>query len=229
VKVYGNAVVSETWHHVGHANVMSFLARLGATFPAPRKLVVAGSSAGGFGALVNYEAFRWYWPDAQGYLLDDSGPALMGNTVPAEFRDSWYNSWHLNEALDPFCTECRTDLSAAFRELAGMHRHDRIGFLTHERDPVMSAFMLLTPAGFEGAVRALETQVFAPTANARVFYDADGDYSLGATDAHMLLTPQAPFTGSYVASHVEGGMTLADWIERMVSDDPSWGTVLPTQ
>jgi hypothetical protein len=53
VKDYGNVAFSETWNHMGHANVLGFLARLGPTFPSPRKLVVAGSSAGGFGALVN--------------------------------------------------------------------------------------------------------------------------------------------------------------------------------
>jgi hypothetical protein len=224
VKEYGNAVFSETWHHVGHANVMAYLRRLAPTFPSPRKLMVAGSSAGGFGALLNYEAFRWYWPDAQGYLVDDSGPALVNGDVPADFRDAWYASWRLGEALDPVCLGCRTNFSEAFTELADLHPDDRIAFVSHVRDPVMSAFMIL-PTGFEDAVRRLETEVFARTANARVFYDDDG----GTFDAHMLLTPQEPFTGSYVASHVEGveNLTLAEWLERMVSDDPAWATVMP--
>ena len=213
-----------TWDHVGHANVLAFLARLAPTFPSPRKLVVAGSSAGGFGALVSYEALRWYWPDAAGYLIDDSGPALVGGDFPAMLRDAFYASWRLGEALDPVCVDCRSDLSAAFRALAKLHPGDRIAFLSHLRDPVMSGFTLSTPDAFEAALRRLEAAVFAPTPNARVFYDSDG----GTLDAHMLLTPEEPYgSASYVASHVEGGLTLADWLERMVSDDPRWGTVLP--
>ncbi|BDG01225.1 pectinacetylesterase family protein [Anaeromyxobacter oryzae] len=222
VKTYGNALVSETWHHVGHANVMAFLARLGPTFPSPRKLVVAGSSAGGFGALVNYEALRWYWPDASGYLVDDSGPALVGGDVPSDFRAAWYASWALAEALDPVCRDCRTDLSAAFTAIAKNHPADRIAFLSHAQDPVMSAFMLDLPAGFEAALRRLDADVLEPLARARVFYDHDG-----TTDAHMLLTPLAPYAGDYVASHVEGGTNLEAWLEEMVSDDPAWASVLP--
>ncbi|WP_243337540.1 pectin acetylesterase-family hydrolase [Anaeromyxobacter soli] len=224
VKVYGNAVFSETWRHVGHANVLAYLARLAPTFPSPRKLVVAGSSAGGFGALVSYEAFRWYWPEARGYLVDDSGPALVNNDVPADLRDAFYGSWHLGEALDPVCVECRSNLSAAFSELSSSHAGDRIAFLSHVRDPVMATFMLSTPDAFEASLRELEALVFAPTGNARVFYDTDG----GQLDAHMLLTPATPFAGgSYVASHEEGGTTLAAWLELMVSDDPRWTTVMP--
>ncbi len=213
-----------TWNHLGHANLLAFLARLAPTFPSPRKLVVAGSSAGGFGALVSYEAFRWYWPDAQGYLVDDSGPALVGGDFSSMLRDAFYASWRLGEALDPVCVDCRADLSSAFRELSKLHPHDRIAFLSHLRDPVMSGFTLSTPSGFETALRRLEAAVFAPTPNARVFYDADG----GTLDAHMLLTPAEPSgTDSYVASHVEGGLALSDWLELMVSDDPRWVSVVP--
>jgi hypothetical protein len=224
VKTYGNELFSETWNHLGHANVLAFLARLGPTFPSPRKLVVAGSSAGGFGALVSYEAFRWYWPDAQGYLVDDSGPALVDDDVPARLRDAFYSSWALNEALDPICLDCRSNLSSGFRELAELHPADRIAFLSHARDPVMSAFVLSTPSAFEASLRQLEAEVFAPTPNARVFYDADE----GPIDAHMLLTPASPSgAASYVATHAEGGLTLPAWLELMVSDDPSWATVMP--
>jgi hypothetical protein len=222
VKTYGNLLLSETWHHEGHANLRAFLARLGPTFPRPRKLLVAGSSAGGFGALVSYEAVRWYWPDARAYLVDDSGPALVRNDVPADFRDSWYNSWGLGAALDPVCPGCRTDLSGAFRDLAELHPADRIAFVSHLRDPVMSAFMLATPASFEASLRQLEAEVLSPLPNARVFYDSDG-----GGDAHMLLTPLTSFAGDYVASHEEGGTTLAAWLEAMVSDDPGWSSVVP--
>ncbi|HET9552530.1 MAG TPA: pectin acetylesterase-family hydrolase, partial [Anaeromyxobacteraceae bacterium] len=118
IKTYTAPLASETWHHVGHENLKAFLKRLGATWPSPRKVVVAGSSAGGFGALSNYEAFRWYWPAAQGYLVDDSGPPLVGDDIPAAERDAWYNAWNLGVALDAFCVGCRTDLSDAVAQLS---------------------------------------------------------------------------------------------------------------
>ena len=222
---YGNALVNETWQHKGHANVMAYLRRLSATFPSPRKLVVAGSSAGGFGALVNYEAFRWYWPEAQGYLIDDSGPALVNNDVPANFRDAWFNSWHLGVATDPFCADCRTNMSAAFTELADLHRDDRFAFVSHQEDAVMGPFMLSTGSEFRDELLRLESAAIRPTRNVRVFYDAGTD--------HMTLTPLAtptPVDLDYTGSHAVGAVTLRDWLDRMLSDDPTtaadWDTLI---
>jgi hypothetical protein len=217
---YGNLAVHEVWHHVGHANVMAYLKRMAATWPNPGKVVVAGSSAGGFGALVNYEAFRWYWPRAQGYLIDDSGPALVNNDVPANLRDAWYNAWHLGVATDPFCLSCRTNLSSAFTELSDMHPGDRLAFVSHTQDHVMGPFMLSTGAQFETAIRRLEQDVLRPKANVRAFYEL--------LDDHMMLTPlatPAPVDLDYTASHVVGTTSLAAWIQAMV-DDQAWDTLM---
>jgi hypothetical protein len=177
---------------------------------------VAGSSAGGFGALLNYELFRWYWPDARTYLLDDSGPALVGDEVPRAFRDAWYSAWNVGAALDPWCPECRSDLSAAFTVLADLHPDDRLALVSHEQDAVMSVFMLETGSGFHAALAALEGSVLRP-AGVRAFLDAGSD--------HMLLTPlTACGAGSYVDAHDAAGVGLGAWLEQMVSDDPGWST-----
>ncbi len=114
-----------TWHHVGRANITAFLRRLGPTFPQPRRLVVAGSSGGAFGALANYPRFRERWPDARAYLVDDSGPPLEGNAIPRSTRDAWYESWDLGASLDGFCPGCRSDFSGTLREI--VRRYPGIG------------------------------------------------------------------------------------------------------
>jgi hypothetical protein len=42
----------------------------------------------------------------------------------------------------------------------------------------------------------------------------------------MLLTPEAASWGTadYTGSHAVGAVTLRDWIERMIGDDPTWDT-----
>lgn len=214
---YHNLIDTEVWEHRGHANVKAYLRRLGATY-SPRRLVVTGSSAGGFGALLNYELIRWYWPDAKAYLIDDSGPALVNNEIPADFRQAWYDSWNLGAALDPWCLDCRSNMSAAFTELSGMFPADRLALLSHTEDVVMSTFMLDTGAGFSSALDEVELGVLRPTANARAFYDAGSD--------HMLLTPLTACgaNASYVDDHAAGGVALPAWLEQMVSDDAAWAT-----
>ena len=99
-----------TWRHVGHANVLAFLKRLGATFPDPGRLVISGSSAGGFGSMSNYPEFRRYWPDAKAYLVDDSGPPLIGRD-PGRYARGVVRALGHGRVLDGFCPQCRTDLS----------------------------------------------------------------------------------------------------------------------
>jgi hypothetical protein len=211
---------SITWHHVGHANVLAFLNRLGPTFPAPRKLVVAGSSAGGFGSLSNYPAFRWYWPNARGYLVDDSGPPLAGDAIPQTTRNAWYASWNIGASLDPFCPSCATDFSEGLREIERRYPEDRMALLSYLTDLTIRDFFgtfTLTPPyvtpmpadRFEAALRSLGTSVMDPaTPNAKYFFTA-GDLHPTLLDPTAVTTP----------------IRLEEWLELMLSDSTSWESV----
>src|SRR5262249_42892316 len=94
---------TKMWHHKGHANILAYLKRLAPPFPNMKKVVVSGSSAGGFGASMNYDDFRKYFPSGQSYLIDDSGPPLEAPNIPQGYIDAWYQEWNLGEVLDPVC------------------------------------------------------------------------------------------------------------------------------
>jgi Pectinacetylesterase len=209
-----------TWHHVGHANLLAFLKRLGATFPSPGKLVVAGSSAGGFGALSNYPWIRWYWPGARAYLIDDSGPPLAGDAIPATTRAAWYASWNIGATLDAYCPSCQTDYSQGLREVERRYPQDRIALLSHLQDEVIRAYFgtitlvppgidLMSPDAFESALRSLATNVMDPaTANGKYFFPA-GTAHPTLEDPTAVTTP-AP--------------GLAAWLELMLSDSTGWAS-----
>jgi hypothetical protein len=213
----GRAAV--TWHHVGHANVKAFLKRLGPTFEDAEKVIVAGSSAGGFGSLANYVAVRAYWPDAKGYLVDDSGPPLVGDAVPAATRSAWYASWNLGASLDPFCAGCRTDLSQGLREILARFPDDRVALVSHLEDATIRGFFgrvtLLPSPGlvpmpadtFEAELRRLGTTVLDPaTDHAKYFFPAG--------EGHPTLEDPAA-----VSTPLPG---LEAWLELMLSDAPDW-------
>ncbi len=213
----------KTWNHRGHANVMAFLKRLKATFPSVSRLLVAGSSAGGFGAVVNYEAFRWYWPQAAGYLVDDSGPTLVQGDISAGMRDTWYAAWNLDASLGRFCAGCRSDMSAGIAAIAANHpgRPDRLPVA--RRRPGDDVVLQLAPTSTRDVDRLEATRFRA--ANTRVFYE----YGTFPNYAHMLLTPLTVWDGSgtYVASHSTLDTSLDVWLQRMLEDDTAWATVKP--
>jgi Pectinacetylesterase len=197
---------SRTYHHVGHANIVAFVKRLAATWPSPRKLVVSGGSAGGFGSVVNYDTFRRAWPGAETYLVDDSGPPLERGAIPQGLLNAWYESWRLDLALDPICGEaCRTDHSAGLAAVLAKYPADRIALLSSLQDQVIAGYFVLSGPQLEQELRRLAADVLDPAPNARYFFVPGSSHT-------MLKTPAA----------FSQGVPLLTWLGQQVSGDPAW-------
>jgi hypothetical protein len=197
-------------HHVGHLNSVAYLARIAATWPHPSRVVVGGTSAGGFGATLNYDLFRAAFPAAKMALVDDAGPLLEGEGVPPGVRGPWFTSWKLGDLVDPLCASCRTDLSGLYTALSMRHPQDRLALLSALTDPVISAYFMLSLDQFQTDLRATVKDRFDPTANARV-------YVLTGTQ-HGLLPTTATTTSQ--------GVLLETWLDAMVNDG-AWALVSP--
>ncbi|MFO0725873.1 MAG: pectin acetylesterase-family hydrolase [Myxococcota bacterium] len=200
------------YHHTGHKNMVAFLDRLAATFTAPEKVLMSGSSAGGFGAALNYVAARDRWATPKMYLLDDSGPALPGNYIPASERDAWYSAWNIGEILDPLCgQDCHTDFSIAMRNLAQKYPNDRMALLSSLQDNVIRGFVNLSGPEFETGLRQLGTDVLDPLPNFKYFFITG--------QSHTMLGNPSGFNSN--------GHNLVDWVTQELTDDPNWASTKP--
>ena len=201
---------ARTFRHVGHDNVVADLRRLTALFPSPRRLVVSGISAGGFGAVANYATLRDGWSPRAAYLLDDSGPLLQKDAIPAADRAAMYGSWHLDRLLDPLCgPACRDDLSVINGRLAARYPHDRLALLSSLEDADISGTLHLSADVFRAALQDLARDVLDPTPGFRYFF------APGAT--HTMLFAPSAFSSA--------GKPLAAWLAEDVGDDPAWASV----
>lgn len=199
------------YRHVGRTNVALALARLEVLLPAPEKLVVSGASAGGFGAALDYDQVRSTWPQARGYLVDDSGPLLVGDDVPSEIRSAWIASWQADEVILPICPDCLDDWSGIYAALRARWPDDRFALLSTLRDRVIRAFLLRDGPEYEAAILRLDAEVFEPLPGAETFLvPGEGHTFLGAPSATSV-----------------AGITLTEWLRRMVEDDPAWTSAGP--
>jgi hypothetical protein len=106
-----------TAHFVGFKNMGTFLSRIVPTFSAADRIILAASSAGGFGAALN----RWRTRNAFGSvrvdLIDDSGTAMpnsaLGDTG-VMLEDTQKMAWNLSGALPPGRTNCTKDLATLY-------------------------------------------------------------------------------------------------------------------
>jgi hypothetical protein len=220
VQTYGGV----PWNHRGRQNLEAAVAELKARLSRPGEVVVAGSSAGGFGALVAYDLVRTAWDPTGGTtaaLLDDSGPTLVGTTLPPALLARWWDVWGLASTVGVTCPRCQTDLSEIWVELAANHGGDRLGLLSTTQDGTMRNFFSdpdlgLDPMGattFESALAELAAKL------SRLGPDV-ASLRLGDPNVN---TRHALLVDSSTLSLPEGAPVL-DWTRAMVSGAP-WTSV----
>ena len=94
-------------HHRGLRNLSAGIDVAAATFPHPKKVLIAGSSAGGVG-VAGFSPFlaRFVWGNgAQLYALNDAGPVAvnLNETAAIQARAA---DWQFGQFYPASCTEC---------------------------------------------------------------------------------------------------------------------------
>lgn len=227
VQTYPGAPGGRAWHHKGRVNLQRAFAHLATTLDPPQKVVISGASAGGFGALLGFELAKQAWPQAKGYLVDDSGPPI--DAIPDLTVAAWYAAWDLGTAVNAICGDvdaprCAGDLSLVFPALQGRYPSDRFALLSSTQDETMRGFfgaLSLAPpylvpmdaATFESGVRALAALLEddAPPGESHAF--------VVAGTSHTMLGEPAAFTSQ--------GVALFEWLRQQVEDDPAWAAAIP--
>ncbi|MFY0570859.1 pectin acetylesterase-family hydrolase [Archangium lansingense] len=210
--VYTNGTTTTTFHHRGRANTEAFLARIATTVPNPEQVVVTGSSAGGFGATLNYDLVRSTFPNAKVFLLDDSGPLLKNNAISPALREAWANAWNYAPVFDAIDPAVKDDFSALYTALSRKYPNDRMALLSSERDQTIRTYLGLSADDFQSALRDLDSTVLEPLPNTRSF--------LTTGQGHTMLVRPAALSSQ--------GVSLMNWLNQMQSaSDSEWQSVRP--
>lgn len=124
-------------------------------FGQPDRLLVYGTSAGGYGALANYATLRnTLQPQGHSALLDDAGtvfntpfgadPAVhpsvgLYDKVRTEWgMDSPDGMVTINSKLSPYFDP--NNMGSAYAALSQTFPHDRFGYTTYQRDAIIAAY-----------------------------------------------------------------------------------------
>jgi hypothetical protein len=92
---------------VGYPNMQKFVARIVPTFAGIERVVLAGASAGGFGAGLDFGLVQDSFASVPVAILDDSGPPLSTKYLPSCLQKIWRDTWGMDASLPADCTECR--------------------------------------------------------------------------------------------------------------------------
>lgn len=210
VKTYSALGQTRDLHHVGAANVDAFLARLAPTFANAPRVLVTGSSAGGYGAQLNFHRFEAAFPQAELHVLSDSGPLVQ--PYGGRFAE-WNAAWSMQAPADcAGCTDPADGMNQWFDYLTATYPDTRFGLLNYDADQVIHLFFGY-PIGdsFKNALAAFLADHYEPAENAQAFI-------LPGTQ-HVLL-------GGLTTIQAGDGTTLADWIRAWMSGE-GWIDVRP--
>jgi hypothetical protein len=219
---------------VGYGNVGADLDVIVPLSTNVKRVVLAGSSAGGFGALINYDRTQKAFGSTPVHLLDDSGPPLGDTYLTPCLQQMFRDTWNLDAAIPPGCTACNQPdgggLTNALGYLADAHPDRRMALITSTMDGTISSFYgygypdcVAGAAGnpipgdvFAAGVAELRDQTLANHTNFRV-------YSKDSVDHVWLL-----YEPETISPHTDGsGTHLADWLAQMFDPSSTWNSVKP--
>ncbi|OQW60648.1 MAG: hypothetical protein A4S17_10210 [Proteobacteria bacterium HN_bin10] len=198
-----------TIEHRGADNFRAVLRWMKDSLAEPERLLVAGSSAGAYGAATHYTRIRQAYPDARTMMFGDAG---QGVTTQA-FLDQRERSWRFaaprgllprNAAITP-----DTDLVAL---LAARFPEDRFAQYTTTHDITQSSFYALM-----GAENACATWTNAMTEALHRRQGAGNFRSyVAAGETHSILRTPRFYTER------SAGAPLAEWLAAMLAGAPAW-------
>jgi hypothetical protein len=211
VSTYGAA---GTFHHVGFVNVGADLARIVPTFPGAESVVLAGSSAGGFGALWNFVQVQTAFGSIHVDVVDDAGPPLRPPYMSTALQNQWTAAWALDTTLPSDCTKCNaTDgYHNAVPYLATKYPGHRVSLDSSLQDSTIRGFFGITADQMQAGLLDFQTNVLPSAPDWRVFYVTGSKHT---------------FLGDPLGNTVTNGTSLGTYLTQMISGDASWASVTP--
>ncbi len=201
VATYGTKQV----HHKGAANMEAFLERLSTALPNTTRVFLSGSSAGGYGAQINYERVTEAFPTAEVHLLADSAQMINPSGM---LLSTWMSTWNSKGPAD--CDDCMTNFTRLPAYLADAYPDRRFGLLAFDRDQTLSFFFGHSQAAFATETLAFVSSVYNPRTNARYFLKEGAQHTM---------------LGSLDTITSTKGVTLNKFVTDWVNGDPGWNNV----
>lgn len=197
--------------HRGLHNLSASLDVAVNTFPAPRRIVLTGVSAGAFGTTYALPLVRQLYPDVPIELINDSGIGL-GRIDEPEFITQLVTEWNATAFYPESCDNCIGDDG----HTTDYHKYQleeddnlRLGMMSYTRDTVIAVtFVQVGGEAFEAALlEELDDLEAAYPERVKTFVAEGPDHTFLLGD----LTQTA------------GGVTVADWVSSML-DGEGWET-----
>lgn len=179
-------------------------------YPNPKKIVLAGISAGGYGTIMGTAVTRLEYPHTRLYVINDAG---VGLATPEVFAAAT-KEWRVLQFVPRSCKGC--DQGQFTPLIAWGLQHDptlKVGAFSAYEDAIIGgAYLGLSGPDFKALLLRETGKVHDayPKRFERFFIEGVAHTSLMA--------------GFYTVQ--VDGVTLPEWTRRMINDQPGWNDLL---
>lgn len=198
--------------HHGLRNTSAALDVAKDKFPNPRRILLVGVSAGGYGTIWITGLVRVIYPDAELFVFNDAGMAIANPATPDGFRDV-LGEWGARQFLPESCEDCKTSPHLAVWQTWNLQRDPSLTlglFSSCEDSTIADTFLMLDRAVFKQALLD-ETKKVVDTAPSR---------------AKRFLVSGAQHTVGNIHTTKVGDTSVAQWLKLMLDRDPAWDNLL---
>jgi hypothetical protein len=198
--------------HRGLQTTTAAIAIMRDLFPNPPKILITGCSAGGYGTFMAYLLNRRFFPEASIYIFNDSGPGLWNPDNGMKQLISY--AWLYEQYLPAGCSRCDLQLMYLYEWMLWRDPLVRIGLFSSYKDYTIGVDYLNMQ---QDDYKAL---LLSASGAVRLKYPDRFNRFLVNGDTHCI----AQVPGGY--THTVGGVTILQWQEQLITDDPDWADIL---
>ena len=196
------------WHFHGLANLTATIDVAKKVFPHPKRILLAGTSGGGYGTLMGTGIVRLEYPDTELDVFNDAGLGLS-NPMQPDMLATVKRDWKFDQFIPASCTECQTGEQTAVIGwgLAADPTLHVAGFSSYGDGIIGGVFLGLAPAQFKPLLLSETGKIHDefPTRFERFFIS-------GTQHTALLSTYDAEVDG----------LSVDEWLGKMLARDPGW-------
>lgn len=227
-----------TRYHHGLANMTGALEVAKMRFPNPERILLAGSSGGGYGLLFSGILARHYFPDAELILMADSGIGIAKEDEP-EYLQGVLDEFNLNRFIPEACANCKGSdhLTAMLGYLLDRDPEVRVGTYSSWNDTILAKLYLQVPGAQYASSFKQQTDLLheAYPTRFRRFVTAGIQHTIllgkssviTGTDWNALEMPpgmlQTLMSSSVKIGKMKtttiNGLSAADWLGALINND----------
>jgi len=222
--------------HRGLRNLTAALEVAQDHYPAPERVLLAGSSGGGYGTILATVLVRHIWPDAPIYVFNDAGVGIADPEDPS-FLMGLVEEWGSEDFLpasEPGLIDSGHLTPFVGWELAQDENLKISAFSAYHDYIIANLFLLIGPEAFEAALaeetEKLEAQypgrykAFQVTGTQHTTLLGEVGGLIGAPDGDLGALEGVVEVGG-IDTTVVGDVVVGDWMGWMVQDAPEWQSI----